>query len=98
MTLYSYMLPCTRLMEQPVHVYWHSKALRISGLLQYIGIDVSTEDSTLSYLPLAHVFDRVVEEFALYSGARIGYYQVGSAASITLSASAQSMLLACTHD
>ncbi len=44
--------------------------------LQYIGQDVTTEDSTLSYLPLAHIFDRVVEEFALYSGARIGYYQV----------------------
>jgi long-subunit acyl-CoA synthetase (AMP-forming) len=37
---------------------------------------VTTEDSTLSYLPLAHIFDRIVEEFALYSGARIGYYQV----------------------
>ena len=39
---------------------------------------MTTEDSTLSYLPLAHIFDRVVEEFALYSGARIGYYQVGT--------------------
>lgn len=37
---------------------------------------MTSEDSTLSYLPLAHIFDRIVEEFALYSGARIGYYQV----------------------
>lgn len=37
---------------------------------------VSSDDSTLSYLPLAHIFDRIVEEFALYSGACIGYYQV----------------------
>ena len=39
-------------------------------------MQVTPEDSTLSYLPLAHIFDRIVEEFALYSGARIGYYQV----------------------
>lgn len=39
-------------------------------------LQVTPEDSTLSYLPLAHIFDRIVEEFALYSGARIGYYQV----------------------
>lgn len=39
-------------------------------------LQVTTEDSTLSYLPLAHIFDRIVEEFALYSGARIGYFQV----------------------
>ncbi len=37
---------------------------------------MTSEDSTLSYLPLAHIFDRIVEEFTLYSGARIGYYQV----------------------
>ena len=33
-------------------------------------------DSMLSYLPLAHIFDRIVEEFALSVGARIGYSQV----------------------
>lgn len=40
------------------------------------GRQVSSHDSTLSYLPLAHIFDRIVEEFALFSGARIGYFQV----------------------
>lgn len=40
-----------------------------------IGISVSSHDTTLSYLPLAHIFDRIVEEFALFSGARIGYFQ-----------------------
>jgi long-chain acyl-CoA synthetase len=49
---------------------------------EHIGIEVTPEDSTLSYLPLAHIFDRIVEEFALYSGARIGYYQ-GSPKKIT---------------
>lgn len=39
-------------------------------------MQVTSEDSTLSYLPLAHIFDRIVEEFALFSGARIGYFQV----------------------
>jgi len=37
---------------------------------------VSTEDSTLSYLPLARI--RVVEEFVLNSGAWVGYNQVGA--------------------
>ena len=50
----------------------------IAALVQYTeynGLSVTQDDSTLSYLPLAHIFDRVVEEFALYAGARIGYYQ-----------------------
>lgn len=51
----------------------------IAALVQYtehIGIEVTHEDCTLSYLPLAHIFDRIVEEFALFAGARIGYSQV----------------------
>lgn len=51
----------------------------IAALVQYtehIGIEVTPDDSTLSYLPLAHIFDRIVEEFALSVGARIGYSQV----------------------
>ena len=51
-----------------------SKNSRPNKLLHHP--QVTPEDSTLSYLPLAHIFDRIVEEFALYSGARIGYYQV----------------------
>lgn len=32
-------------------------------------------DSFMSYLPLAHIFDRVTEEYFLYMGASIGYWQ-----------------------
>lgn len=40
-------------------------------------IEVTHRDSLLSFLPLAHVFGRVVEEFMISSGAKIGYWQVG---------------------
>jgi long-chain acyl-CoA synthetase len=33
------------------------------------------EDCTLSYLPLAHIFDRTCEEMFLAVGGRIGYWQ-----------------------
>lgn len=33
------------------------------------------KDAFLSYLPLAHIFDRVNEEFFLYMGGSIGYWQ-----------------------
>jgi len=45
---------------------------------QHVGIEVTSEDATLSYLPLAHIFDRINEEFALNAGARIGYSQACS--------------------
>ncbi len=34
------------------------------------------EDNVLSYLTMAHILGRVVEEFALSCGASIGYWQV----------------------
>lgn len=40
-------------------------------------IEVTYKDSLLSFLPLAHIFGRVVEEFMISSGAKIGYWQVG---------------------
>jgi len=38
-------------------------------------INFFPEDVHLSYLPLAHVFERIVLASALYSGARVGYFQ-----------------------
>jgi len=32
-------------------------------------------DSYLSYLPLAHIFERAVVNTALYRGCRVGFYQ-----------------------
>ena len=39
-------------------------------------ISFSEGESMLSYLTLAHIFGRCVEEFALSMGAAIGYWQV----------------------
>jgi len=46
-------------------------------MLEQCGIDVGCEDSVLSYMPLAHIFDRIIEEFALAVGGSVGYWQVG---------------------
>ena len=40
-----------------------------------MNLDITEEDCTLSYLTLAHIFGRCLEEFALSVGARIGYWQ-----------------------
>ncbi|KDD76920.1 AMP-binding enzyme [Helicosporidium sp. ATCC 50920] len=39
-----------------------------------VGAHFDTSDSLLSFLPLAHIFDRAAEELMLYSGASIGYW------------------------
>lgn len=38
-------------------------------------INLSTRDSLVSFLPLAHIFERIIEELALDCGTRIGYWQ-----------------------
>eukprot|EP00201_Polytomella_parva_P016462 CAMPEP_0175058366 /NCGR_PEP_ID=MMETSP0052_2-20121109/11809_1 /TAXON_ID=51329 ORGANISM="Polytomella parva, Strain SAG 63-3" /NCGR_SAMPLE_ID=MMETSP0052_2 /ASSEMBLY_ACC=CAM_ASM_000194 /LENGTH=825 /DNA_ID=CAMNT_0016323741 /DNA_START=125 /DNA_END=2598 /DNA_ORIENTATION=- len=50
----------------------------IASVRQYLdelGEEVGLGDAFLSYLPLAHIFDRVVEELMIYSGSCIGYWQ-----------------------
>lgn len=37
---------------------------------------ISKDDVYISYLPLAHVFERAAQGTHLYKGAAIGYYQV----------------------
>lgn len=36
---------------------------------------MTVDDVYLSFLPLAHVIDRVVEEYFFHKGASVGYYQ-----------------------
>ena len=44
---------------------------------------IHSDDCVLSYLTLAHIFGRCVEEFVLSLGARIGYWQARSAHACT---------------
>lgn len=50
---------------------WHLQEYTRQG-----GMEVRPDDSILSYLPMAHIFGRVSEEFAIACGAAIGYWQV----------------------
>ena len=53
----------------------------IIAMQQYVKqakISYSDNESMLSYLTLAHIFGRCVEEFALSLGGAIGYWQVNS--------------------
>uniref|UniRef100_A0A2P2MK96 Long-chain-fatty-acid--CoA ligase n=2 Tax=Rhizophora mucronata TaxID=61149 RepID=A0A2P2MK96_RHIMU len=47
----------------------------IKRLLECVNEELTTEDVYLSYLPLAHIFDRVIEEFFISKGASIGFWQ-----------------------
>lgn len=39
------------------------------------GIDISPEDTLISYLPLAHSYERLLECYCVLNGARIGFFQ-----------------------
>jgi long-chain acyl-CoA synthetase len=64
----------------PKGVVIHHRAV-VSGIasahdmIAQTKLGISENDSLLSYMPLAHIFDRLLEEFALSVGARIGYWQ-----------------------
>lgn len=49
----------------------------LQGFVDLGNIRMGPNDSFLSFLTLAHIFDRVVEEFMLSVGGHIGYWQVG---------------------
>ncbi|CAG5136565.1 unnamed protein product [Candidula unifasciata] len=49
-----------------------SAALKV---LETCGITLSSEDTLISYLPLAHSYERILEAIALTSGARTGFFQ-----------------------
>jgi len=40
------------------------------------GFEINNDDSVLSYLTLAHIFGRIIEELALAAGAHVGYWRV----------------------
>ncbi|KAJ8764848.1 hypothetical protein K2173_010313 [Erythroxylum novogranatense] len=47
----------------------------VKALLENVNEKLTTEDVYLSYLPLAHIFDRVIEEFFISQGASIGFWR-----------------------
>lgn len=48
----------------------------LQTFVKEVGLQLGEDDSTLSYLTLAHILGRALEEFALSVGASIGYWQV----------------------
>lgn len=38
-------------------------------------LQLTSKDVYLSYLPLAHIFDRVIEELFIYEAASIGFWR-----------------------
>jgi long-chain acyl-CoA synthetase len=57
----------------------HSSILcTIAGLAQYLkslNEVIDENDVYFSFLPLAHIFDRVAEEMLVFSGGSIGFWQ-----------------------
>ena len=53
-------------------------------MLKQSGIAINNTDSMISYLPLAHIFGRIIEEFALSVGGSVGYWQVMKSATISI--------------
>ncbi|KAJ3683080.1 hypothetical protein LUZ60_013307 [Juncus effusus] len=47
----------------------------MDGVLQTINQELTDKDVYLSYLPLAHTFDRIFEEWFISHGASIGFWQ-----------------------
>ncbi|KAF5827353.1 hypothetical protein DUNSADRAFT_795 [Dunaliella salina] len=47
----------------------------VNSFLKHHNEESGPDDVFLSYLPLAHIFDRLVEEYMLYVGGSIGYWQ-----------------------
>ncbi|KAH6556288.1 hypothetical protein KP509_1Z191000 [Ceratopteris richardii] len=47
----------------------------VDRLLSVLGEKLTEEDVYFSFLPLAHIFDRLIEEYIVRSGAAIGFWQ-----------------------
>lgn len=61
-----------------VEITHSAEIASVAGLqryLQLVGIELNEFDSEISYLPLAHIFDRTSEELMLYLGAALGYWR-----------------------
>ncbi|CAM8926552.1 unnamed protein product [Rhodiola kirilowii] len=52
-----------------------AEVLGVDELLRETDKEASEEDSYFSFLPLAHVFDQIMETYCIYKGASIGFWQ-----------------------
>lgn len=52
----------------------HQNILSVSTAANFAGVDVYPEDTVISYLPLAHSFEKVLFVLCILKGVRIGYY------------------------
>uniref|UniRef100_A0A7N0ZRK1 Long-chain-fatty-acid--CoA ligase n=1 Tax=Kalanchoe fedtschenkoi TaxID=63787 RepID=A0A7N0ZRK1_KALFE len=52
-----------------------AEVLSVDELLRETDKEVAEEDSYFSFLPLAHVFDQIMETYCIYKGASIGFWQ-----------------------
>lgn len=52
----------------------HNNFIATAGCAKYGGFDVTHEDCYISYLPLAHSFEKILFSLSLVIGSRIGFY------------------------
>ena len=52
----------------------HRNILSVSTAANYAGVDVYDNDTVISYLPLAHSFEKVLFVLCIFKAVRIGYY------------------------
>ena len=52
----------------------HSNFIAVSTASKYAGFDLSPDDKMISYLPLAHSFEKLLFSVSIVRGTRIGYY------------------------
>eukprot|EP00668_Euglena_longa_P046571 GGOE01062256.1.p1 GENE.GGOE01062256.1~~GGOE01062256.1.p1 ORF type:complete len:741 (-),score=266.28 GGOE01062256.1:578-2605(-) len=53
----------------------HRNIISVVESVRQLGMKLGPKDRHLSYLPLAHVFERACLHMQLYAGARVGFYQ-----------------------
>merc|ERR1719399_1665672 len=52
-----------------------SEVTNVAEKLKAVGAEFTEDEVFFSYLPLAHIFDRVTEELIIATGGSIGYWQ-----------------------
>jgi long-chain acyl-CoA synthetase len=52
----------------------HQNLLSSSGSSDFSSVKITSSDCHLSYLPLAHIYEKSIIMIILYQGARIGFY------------------------